>query len=383
MKNKMIKYLIFILMIFVIELQCANAETCIYSGTSTGGVSYKATLTYSGTKLEDGYKFYYEKGDTKETVDGIIGGVISTTIGAGLDTFKVDTDVKEKFNSMCPNLYIKTEFTRGAIILTSKNGIGGEDSAFDQVTPTSSGATEESSDPIIESTKFSRNVENYTLTFAKTQSGKYYLQVAYGVNKNSITFESSATDINVPLEVRSTSFNHKIKSAEIDSMWNARNETIHMFDAQNYVIYFSLEQQLDSYNNTGNSQSNINVTVTDPTKSSKPRRNLGNICKYKSTKKVMRFIGYILYIIKIAVPIVLLYSGIMAFAKALLDGESDSLGKSAKSFGIRMLIAIIIFFIPTIVDTLFTLVEKDESGFTKCRTCIFKPNSCKVNEGKE
>ena len=70
------------------------------------------------------------------------------------------------------------------------------------------------------------------------------------------------------------------------------------------------------------------------------------------------------------------------FIKALVSNEDDSLGKATKTFIIRMVIAIIIPFIPGL---LYYLVDyfigdlKDETGeLVSCTECLSKPFSCEV-----
>ena len=73
-------------------------------------------------------------------------------------------------------------------------------------------------------------------------------------------------------------------------------------------------------------------------------------------------------IIKIVVPIILLGFGIVDFAKAVFSGSDDDMKKSQKNFIKRLGIAILIFFVPTIIDLLLAVANKVWG--------IISPDSC-------
>lgn len=107
-----------------------------------------------------------------------------------------------------------------------------------------------------------------------------------------------------------------------------------------------------------------------------------DICEVNSTSlKAFQVIGYILLIIKIIVPLILIVLGSIDFAKAALSGDDKSTKDAAVQFGKRILIGLIIFFIPTIIDFFLSLVKGTSEVVAKyenCTNCILNPN----NSGK-
>ena len=69
-------------------------------------------------------------------------------------------------------------------------------------------------------------------------------------------------------------------------------------------------------------------------------------------------IGSYFNIIKIAVPIILIFFGIIEFSKAIFAGDEEQMKKAQKNFIIRLGIAVIFFLTPTIVDFLLGIANK-------------------------
>ena len=62
--------------------------------------------------------------------------------------------------------------------------------------------------------------------------------------------------------------------------------------------------------------------------------------------------------IKIVIPLLLIGLGIVDFAKAVFGGSEDNMKKSAIKFGKRVLIGIVIFFIPSILNIVLDIANK-------------------------
>jgi hypothetical protein len=65
--------------------------------------------------------------------------------------------------------------------------------------------------------------------------------------------------------------------------------------------------------------------------------------------------------IKIIVPILLLVFGTVDFSKAVISGDKDALTKAGKDFTKRVLIAMLIFFLPILLELLLGLIDKKET----------------------
>lgn len=77
-----------------------------------------------------------------------------------------------------------------------------------------------------------------------------------------------------------------------------------------------------------------------------------------------------LNIIKIAVPIILIAFGIVDFSKAIFAAQEEQMKKAQKNFIKRLIIAIIIFFVPTVVNLILQLANKVWP--------IIESSSCKI-----
>ena len=104
--------------------------------------------------------------------------------------------------------------------------------------------------------------------------------------------------------------------------------------------------------------------------------NITEFCK--QTKELLSFVGYLLLIFKIVIPMIIIVYGMIDFGKAVVAEKDDDIKKSAKSLGRRAIAGIIIFFIPTIVVWVFEQVgtyKTDSQNFKQCKACLLSPSS--------
>ncbi len=107
--------------------------------------------------------------------------------------------------------------------------------------------------------------------------------------------------------------------------------------------------------------------------------NVNGFCT--NAKDVLSFVGWILTIFKIAIPLLIIAYGMFDFGKAVVASKDDEIKKSAKSLGMRAVSGVVIFFIPSIILWLFSLAPgySDANGsadFEVCKTCILYPYNC-------
>ncbi len=96
-------------------------------------------------------------------------------------------------------------------------------------------------------------------------------------------------------------------------------------------------------------------------------------------KPPLKFIGYIVFIIKILIPIVLIIFGVLDLFKAVTGGKDGEIVKSVKSFAFRLIAGVAIFFVPSIVSFVFSLVDgfdSVESEFNICQKCVLDVFNC-------
>ena len=104
--------------------------------------------------------------------------------------------------------------------------------------------------------------------------------------------------------------------------------------------------------------------------------NLSDVCAEEGVRKSLRFVGRLLIAVKIAIPCLLIILGAIDFIKSISSSSQDSLGKSSKMFVIRIIIGVLIFLLPTIVNYFFGLVGHGNTSYEQCRVCIFNPAKC-------
>lgn len=103
-----------------------------------------------------------------------------------------------------------------------------------------------------------------------------------------------------------------------------------------------------------------------------------NFCDTEGVLSVLRLVGYVLFILKVFIPIIIIYVESINFLSAVKDGTSDSLTKHAKFLIIRVAIGIMIIFIPTIIHAVLNSFIPEDSK--NCEICVLKPFSCDPND---
>lgn len=98
-----------------------------------------------------------------------------------------------------------------------------------------------------------------------------------------------------------------------------------------------------------------------------------------NTAGILQMLGWVLTIVKIAIPLIIVIYGIMDLAKAVVASKEDEIKTGAKRLMWRAVAGICIFFIPSIVMWLFgtiTTYNTGANGFDTCKNCILTPWSC-------
>lgn len=142
------------------------------------------------------------------------------------------------------------------------------------------------------------------------------------------------------------------------------------------------KMQKSCYKSTSPAPDGVTVTEKDTKYSGSKLLFLSDICEEDATTmKVVRFIGYLLVIVKILIPIGLIIVGVINFSKAMLSGNDDSIKKNAYSFAWKIVFAIVIFVLPTVINFIVGLIDGATDGtedYENCRNCIFDPKNCDI-----
>lgn len=92
---------------------------------------------------------------------------------------------------------------------------------------------------------------------------------------------------------------------------------------------------------------------------------------------IMKFIGEIVTIIKILIPVLILVFGIIDLGKAVISSQEKEVGKAAGQLLKRFLAGVIIFFIPTFLDIGMGLVDETTGlDYKVCTECVSNPKNC-------
>ena len=101
----------------------------------------------------------------------------------------------------------------------------------------------------------------------------------------------------------------------------------------------------------------------------------------RGTISVWKLVGRILTIFKIVIPIIIIILGMIDLGKAVMSSKPEEISKNAKSLLFRIIAGIVIFFVPTLVSFIFTVVDdfNDDvnADYEVCAKCITKPGECK------
>lgn len=104
----------------------------------------------------------------------------------------------------------------------------------------------------------------------------------------------------------------------------------------------------------------------------------------RDTAAIWQFVGYVLMIFKIAIPLILLVLGMFDLGKAVVASDDKAINKATTGLVKRAVAAVVIFFVPTIVGFVFSIVggfnsEIDiKANYEVCKSCLVNPTKdCK------
>ena len=103
------------------------------------------------------------------------------------------------------------------------------------------------------------------------------------------------------------------------------------------------------------------------------------VCDLPEVLKVMKIVNTVITLIKIAVPIILIVSLMIDYAKATFSNDSDALNKTIKLSVSKAVAVVLVFLIPTFVTVITTLVMPDFSY----SACINNATDSGINSAYE
>ncbi len=105
-----------------------------------------------------------------------------------------------------------------------------------------------------------------------------------------------------------------------------------------------------------------------------------------ASAKIWKFVGLIINILKIAIPIIIVLFATLDLGKAVIAGKDDEIKAAQKMLIKRLIYGVLIFFVVTIVQVIISLVTDAQNSSSDvyntsniCWQCAVSPNggTCK------
>ena len=116
---------------------------------------------------------------------------------------------------------------------------------------------------------------------------------------------------------------------------------------------------------------------------------LAKFCNDGKVARTFKFIGLVFFVAKILVPAVIIAVGIIDLIKVITSGKEEDMKKHVKNIGMRVIIGVLIFLLPTIIDAVYGVASDivsngGTSAFDNCEACLMTPTSsdCYVEESE-
>ena len=116
---------------------------------------------------------------------------------------------------------------------------------------------------------------------------------------------------------------------------------------------------------------------------------LAKFCNDGKVARTFKFIGLVFFVAKILVPAVIIAVGIIDLIKVITSGKEEDMKKHVKNIGMRVIIGVLIFLLPTIIDAVYGVASDivsngGTSAFDNCEACLMTPTSsdCYVKESE-
>lgn len=97
-------------------------------------------------------------------------------------------------------------------------------------------------------------------------------------------------------------------------------------------------------------------------------------------KEPLKFIGNVVLVVKILIPFLIILYGVVDFFRAITASKDDEIKKATHSLLMRAIAGVVIFFIPTIVSVVFSMISDFvaiKGDFNACQKCVLRVTECK------
>ncbi len=100
-------------------------------------------------------------------------------------------------------------------------------------------------------------------------------------------------------------------------------------------------------------------------------------CEKEEIQRLFTFLGNLMDILKIVIPIIIVIIGSVDLVKAVVAQKDDEIKKGYLVLLKRIIIGVVIFFIPGVVNLILNMANGDSVNKNMCMSCFSTPNSCK------
>ena len=113
---------------------------------------------------------------------------------------------------------------------------------------------------------------------------------------------------------------------------------------------------------------------------------LSSFCTKPKVARILKGVGILIVIAKILVPAIIILMGFVNLFKIITAGKEDEARKYAKSIITKVIIGVIIFLLPGLINFVFDIANNIiasnndyQSEFTNCEKCILDISECNIN----
>ena len=96
----------------------------------------------------------------------------------------------------------------------------------------------------------------------------------------------------------------------------------------------------------------------------------------RDTAGIWKIFGYIVLVFKIVIPLLLIVFGMVDLGKAVVSSDDKAISKAVSSLIKRFIAAVVLFFVPTLVNALFNVIGITTGMDTTCIDCVTNIDSC-------
>ena len=100
-------------------------------------------------------------------------------------------------------------------------------------------------------------------------------------------------------------------------------------------------------------------------------------CSNENVIKVLKLFSVLFFILKVAIPIIIIILGIISLAKVIISDDQSMLSKTVSSLVMKIILGIFIFFLPTLISTIIGYIDDADnvtSEYRACTECLLESN---------